>query len=227
MNRLVIIFSILFLFFSIKTFASFQSQENVLIILDSSYSMSEKVFGEKKIEIAKRAITDVINEISPSTPIGLRIYGHKTGFLGFSACSASELKVPIAPYSKYAVKNELSKIKPVGETPITYSLKQAVEQDFTGINGKKRIVLVSDGKENCDISPCDFIIEQKKRGMDFTIDVIGYDLGDEDAKNQLKCVALTTKGQFYTANNEKALTKSLKKSLKSSTEVEGKILNKN
>src|SRR3989339_658108 len=70
------------------------TQEGVLIILDSSYSMEDKINGERKIDIAKRVINDVLNQLSPTVPVGLRVYGHKSDFLGFNACKASELKVP-------------------------------------------------------------------------------------------------------------------------------------
>jgi Ca-activated chloride channel family protein len=111
-------------------------------------------------------------------------------------------------------------------TPITYSIDQAVSNDFSGIVGKKRIILLTDGMETCDGSPCEFAVDLMKRNMDVKIDVIGFDLSEPAAVSQLKCTALATKGRFFTAGNDQELTQSLIKSLNVSEEVQGKVFNK-
>jgi len=202
------------------------NRENVLIILDSSYSMNDKINGERKIDIAKRVINQVLSNLSPNIRVGLRVYGHKSSFLGINSCRASELKVPIGEGTQRFISNQLLKIQPEGWTPISYSLAQAVDYDFNGVLGKKRIILVSDGMETCDGSPCDFAINLVRKGIELKIDVIGFDLTEEMAKSQLKCVALATKGKFYTANSAGELAKYLNNSLNSSKEVQGRIMNK-
>lgn len=205
---------------------STSNHESVLIILDSSYSMEDEINGERKVDMAKRVINQVLSKLSPGVWVGLRVYGHKTGFLGFNACRASELKVAIGPNNQSLISNELNKIKPVGMTPITYSIEQAIDNDFINLSGKKRIILVSDGMETCDGSPCDYALDLVRKKIDFKIDVVGLDLSDTDAVNQLKCTALSTKGKFYAASNAQELSDSLSKSLNTRTEVQGKILNK-
>jgi len=206
---------------------TYSDHESVLIILDASYSMSDKVNGERKIDIAKRVINEVLGQLSTNVWVGLRIYGHKTDFLGLKACRASELKVPIQPNSQQIIRNILSSIQPVGWTPITYSIQQAVNYDFAGISGKKRIILVSDGMETCDNSPCEYVVELVKNRVDLKIDVIGFDLSDEAALSQLRCTALATKGKFYSARNANDLTNSLINSLNISKDVQGTIIYKN
>ena len=66
------------------------NMENILIILDSSYSMKDKIGGKQKMEIAKDVIIRVLEQIPPNVRIGLRIYGHKSGILGLRSCRASE-----------------------------------------------------------------------------------------------------------------------------------------
>ncbi|OGI29316.1 MAG: hypothetical protein A2287_02820 [Candidatus Melainabacteria bacterium RIFOXYA12_FULL_32_12] len=200
------------------------NRENVLIILDSSYSMEEKINGERKIDIAKRSINQVLNQLPPNVSVGLRVYGHKNGFMGFNACKASELKVSIGLNNQSLIANELLKIKPVGWTPISYSIEQAINYDFSGLQGKNRIILVSDGMETCNGSPCDYAVNLVKRNIDLKIDVIGFDLSDAAVVSQLKCTALATKGKFFTANDANELADSLNKSLNTSKEVQGKII---
>lgn len=203
---------------------SSQGQENILIILDSSYSMSEEVDGVRKMDIAKKVINHVLAQLSPDVKVGLRVYGHKSNLFGYKSCTASELKVPISSNSKSAISNALLKIEPVGMTPISYSIEQAANNDFIGTNGVRRIVLVSDGMETCGGDPCDFAISLVKNKIKMKIDVIGFDLSEQAAMSQLKCVALATKGRFYAANNASELEKSLNKSFNVNKEVYGKII---
>lgn len=200
------------------------SQQHVLIILDSSNSMSEEINGVEKMQMAKDAIKQVLSKTKGNLKIGLRVYGHKDGFLGIGACKASELKVPISSNSKNAIANELKYINPVGWTPICYSLEQAIKSDFAGISGKKRIILVSDGMETCYGNPCDYAIELVKNNSDVIIDVIGFDLDDPAALSQLKCTALATKGRFYDVKTAAELVKSIQNSIDATKEVQGVIV---
>jgi len=203
-------------------------RENVLIILDCSYSMDDEVRGKRKIDIARDVINDVLGQLPKNMNMGFRVYGHTDGgFLGFDGCKSTELLVPIGYKTQNAISAQLKNLDAVGWTPICYSLDQAIKNDFTGINGLKRIILVSDGMDTCGGSPCDFAVNLMKRRTDVTIDVIGFDISSEpSAISQLKCVALATHGKFYTANNAAEFTKSLRNSLNVQKEVEGKIFSK-
>lgn len=198
--------------------------QNVLIILDSSYSMEEKIGKDRKIDIAKRVVFNTVKQIPPNTRVGLRVYGHKIGLMGIYPCRKTELLVPIGFNTANQIITRLSYINPTGQTPIAYSIKTAVDNDFIGINGPKRIILVSDGMETCDGDPCSYAVEMVRRGIDLKVDVVGFDLKDEAAINQLKCIALSTEGKFYTADTEAALARSLQNSFQVKTQVQGKIL---
>jgi len=200
--------------------------EKILFIVDFSNSMNERLGRNTKIDVALETMRETLPMIPSNISVGLRIYGHKTGFTPKQSCTASSLVSPIQQNNTVEIYSRLSSLNPVGWTPITYSLKQAVFYDFAGIQGRKRIILLSDGGENCDESPCDFIIELMKDRDDIRIDVIALAIGDEEANNQLKCVALVTSGKFYTANTAAELKDSLRDSLNLQKEVQGIILNK-
>lgn len=202
-----------------------QNGEKILFIVDFSNSMNERLGGKTKMDIALSTMKQTLQLIPPSTSVGLRVYGHKTGFTPRQSCTASQLVSPVQPDNALNIYSKLNSINAVGWTPITYSLKQAVYFDFPDTTSKKRIILISDGGENCDESPCDFIIELMKHRDDIRIDVIALAIGDEDANNQLKCVALVTSGKFYNANTAAELKDSLEDSLNLQKEVQGVILN--
>lgn len=198
--------------------------ERVLFILDFSNSMSEYLDGRRKVDLMIDTMRKILTEISPNISVGLRVYGHRTGFTPFEACRASSLISPINPENGFNIQNRLSEIKPRGMTPITYSLKQAVKNDFLGFTGKKHIILLTDGGENCDESPCKYVMELVQIRKDVTIDVIAFNIDDEDDLAQLECTSMVTSGKFYNAQTAAELARSLNNSISGLKEVEAKII---
>ena len=198
--------------------------ERVLFILDFSNSMSEYLDGRRKVDLMINTMRKILTEISPNISVGLRVYGHRTGFTPFEACRASSLISPISQENGFNIQNQLSEIKPRGMTPITYSLKQAVKNDFLGFTGKKHIILLTDGGENCDESPCKYVMELVQIRKDVTIDVIAFNIDDEDDLAQLECTSMVTSGKFYNAQTAAELARSLNNSISGLKEVEAKIL---
>ena len=198
--------------------------ERVLFILDFSNSMSEYLDGRRKVDLMIDTMRKILTEISPNISVGLRVYGHRTGFTPFEACRASSLISPINPENGFNIQNRLSAIKPRGMTPITYSLKQAVKNDFLGFTGKKHIILLTDGGENCDESPCKYVMELVQIRKDVTIDVIAFNIDDEDDLAQLECTSMVTSGKFYNAQTAAELARSLNNSISGLKKVEAKII---
>lgn len=201
-----------------------ETDEKILFIMDFSNSMREALNGITKADMMKNTLARLLSEINPNMVLGLRIYGHRSGFSPLDACRASALVVPLGRNNCSKIANTLFNIDPKGMTPITFSLKQAIQRDFLGINGKKRIILLTDGGENCDESPCEFVMKLIKIRKDVCIDVIAFNIDDEDAIEQLQCTALVTSGKFYTANTAAELAKSLKNSVGAKKQVEAKII---
>lgn len=200
------------------------SGEKILFIVDFSNSMNERLGHSTKLNIALSTMKEILQMIPPQTSVGLRVYGHRNGFTPKQSCTASQLISPVQKNNAVNIYTRLNSLNAVGWTPITYSLKQAAYFDFPDTVEKKRIILISDGGENCDESPCDFIINLMKYRDDIRIDVIALAIGDDDANNQLKCVALVTSGKFYNANTAAELKNSLQDSLNLQKEVQGVIL---
>lgn len=203
--------------------SKFDNASKILFIIDFSNSMNDKINGRRKIDIAIDTLSSILPKINSNVQTGLRIYGHRTGLTYLQGCMASKLMVPLAKNNTQNITNAMYKAQATGWTPITYSLKQAVNNDFLGVQGKKHIILLTDGGENCDESPCMYAIELMKLRDDISIDVIAFDLNDVEANNQLKCTALTTRGKFYSADDSGELTNSLFDSLGIDKNVHGTI----
>jgi len=200
------------------------AEERTLFILDFSNSMSEYLDGQTKAEMMLDTMRNLLPMLNPKSFIGLRVYGHRMGFTPIDSCKASTLLVPISTSNAEAIDIALSKTNPRGMTPITFSLKQAIKYDFMGFPGKKHIILLTDGGENCDESPCKFVMELMKIRKDVKIDVIAFNISDEDDLAQLQCTSLVTGGKFYSANTAAELARSLNNSANASKEVEAKII---
>ncbi|WP_303673238.1 vWA domain-containing protein [Vampirovibrio chlorellavorus] len=198
--------------------------ENVMIILDSSYSMSEPIeqSGENKMIAAKRTVLDVLRNISPRTRVGLRVYGNSAN--QFTACKATSLLVPLGENNRNLIASKMIGLRPTGATPISYTVLRSLQEDFNAVNGTHSIILISDGIETCGEDPCDVAVKMQQMGIHIKINVIGLGLQDYAAVKQLRCVALATKGQFYTANTAAELANSLNKALAVETNVQGTVI---
>ena len=199
-------------------------QERIEFIMDFSNSMVGKINGERKIDIAISTLEKILHKIPQNIYTGFRAYGHRSGMTYFDSCRASTLVSAPAPNNAVNIQASMYKLSPRGATPITYSLKQAVNKDFGYFSGPKRIILLTDGGENCDESPCDFALKLIQERNDFRIDVIALDVYDKEALDQLKCTALATSGRFYSANTALELLNSFEDTLNFEKDVQGVML---
>ncbi len=201
-----------------------QEKERILFIMDFSNSMTESLDGARKVDLMLKTMKEILPKINPNTWVGLRIYGHKMGFTPMEACRASKLVAPIGQDNNYEIEDALFRAKPRGMTPITFSLKQAIQYDFMGFPGKKHIILLTDGGENCDESPCTFVMNLIRIRRDVTIDVIAFNIKDSDDLEQLECTALVTSGKFYNAQTAAELLDGFNNSIEAAKNVEAKII---
>ena len=185
------------------------NSDKLLFVVDFSNSMGEYLEHKTKVNQVKEMMRKILPQISPDTKIGVRVYGHNCNLLAFNACRSSELLVPLNTNNSLQINNAISKLRPRGMTPITYSLKQGVNKDLKDQEGIKHIILLTDGGENCDESPCDYAIELMKNRRDIKIDVIAFNVHDSNDLDQLKCVADVTSAKFIEANTNAELIRSM------------------
>lgn len=201
--------------------------DKLLFVVDYSNSMGKFLEHKTKANQVKEMMNYILPQISSGTKVGLRVYGHTCNLFAYNACRSSELVVPLGFSSSSSILSEMSRLRPRGMTPITYSLKQAVNKDLDGYDGVKHIILLTDGGENCDESPCDYSIELVKTRKDIKIDVIAFNVHDEDDLAQLQCTANVTGGKFVEADTKAQLVKSMEDLTLPHKNVEATIYSKN
>lgn len=166
----------------------------LVLVLDGSGSMKESAGGGKtRMEAAKGGLHKVIKKLPEDSQVGLRVYG-STISNGPGSCKDSKLLVPVDKTEKARLDAGVDKLKPLGNTPIAYSLEQAAKD--LPKQGPRSIVLVSDGEENCGGDPCKVARDLKKAGADFYVDVVGLQV-DRKSRDQLTCIASAGGGTYY------------------------------
>lgn len=200
-----------------------ESGDKLLFVVDFSNSMSEYLEHKTKVNHVKEMMSYILPQISPSTQVGVRVYGHTCNLIAYNACRSSELVIPMGLNNRAKISSEMHRLRPRGMTPITYSLKQAVKKDLKDFDGIKHIILLTDGGENCDESPCDYSIELMKKRRDIKIDVIAFNVKDDDDLAQLKCTADVTGGNFTEADTRAELFRSMENFILPHKRVEASI----
>lgn len=180
----------------------------VLLVLDSSGSMAEPASGgETRIQAAKKALRQVVGEMPEDQDVGLRVYGAKVfSKSDAGACTDSQLVVEPATGNRKQLLSAIDKYKPYGETPTGYALQEAGKD--LGSEGRRNIILVSDGEPTCDPDPCEVAKKLRKQGISLRIDVVGLDVNGA-ARKDLQCVARAGGGVYYDVDSSQELADSL------------------
>ena len=114
-------------------------------------------------------------------------------------CASTQQVTPIYAANASALLYGMNSVDIGGATPLVYGLDRAVYQDFANFDqtSPKKIVLITDGGENCGGDPCAFAKKLMAKRSDVHIDVV---LVSSNSR-ALSCLASTTGGHFYTINN--------------------------
>lgn len=179
----------------------------LILVLDSSGSMKEPAGGGvTRIRAAKEALGTVIDDLPAEAYVGLRVFGSEA----FSrndpgACEDTRLVVEPGTDNRDRLRQAVRSYTPYGETPIPAALEAAAED--IGSEGKRSIVLVSDGESTCG-DPCSVAADIAGQGIDLRIDVVGLTVTG-NARQQLQCIADKGNGTYYDASNAAELADSL------------------
>ena len=174
-----------------------------LIVMDGSGSMWGQIDGVPKLEIARNAVADLVDEISPGRALGLVAYGHRSR----GDCSDIEVMVEPAPGTAAAVLDAVNTMRFQGRTPLSDAVRIGAEA-LRITENPATLVLVTDGLETCGADPCALGAELEAAGIDFTAHVVGFGLSKEEGA-QVACLAENTGGRYIEARNADSLSSAL------------------
>ena len=178
------------------------SGEAVQLLVDYSGSMN------RWIKVAIETLEVILPKIAQSSAVSLRVFGDRpaAGVVYESSCSATRQVAALRKENQSDILGGLKKTQIGGVTPIELALRETVEKDFKNVSvydrhrtfKKKKIVLVTDGGENCGGNPCEYIRQLMQKRDDIQIDVV--QLGND---NRLACLADATGGTFHKIDGSK------------------------
>src|SRR6185436_10493227 len=105
---------------------------NLMFVLDASGNMRQEMGDRERFDVAKTAISKIVEKLPEGSVIGLRVYGNRKLAVEPGAETDSTLITPPGPVNPRQVITHLQSIKVKGRSPLTYSLIQTV-QDLSHI----------------------------------------------------------------------------------------------
>ncbi len=167
------------------------------IILDRSGSMGEMTrLGIPRIEIARTVLVDYLDDLPRGSELGLRAYGYG------GSCDGTRLLYPIQrvdPAELIEIINEEAYAD--GDTPIAYTLRQ-VRDDLRRYNEPLEVLLVTDGQESCGGDPVEVASRLARDNPDIAIHVLGFDINDAEAQQNLREIPRVANGTYISAEDE-------------------------
>lgn len=180
-----------------------QGATPTLLVIDASNSMWGRIEGKAKMEIARDAVSSLVDTLPKNGRLGIVAYGHRRA----GDCGDIETVLPIGAIDRGKVQAVVSKLTPRGKTPITAALKEAAGLLDAGKPGS--VIIVTDGIETCKGDPCALAEELKRKNAGFAAYVIGFDISAVE-RPKLSCIAERTGGTFLAASNAGELAQALK-----------------
>jgi len=181
----------------------------VEIILDASGSMLQKIHGARRIDIAKRTLTELTGKTIPAgTPFALRVFGRQAGSCG------TEFDIPVSPLDAGQVATRIAALQAQAraKTPIAASLEK-VGEDLHGVTGERVVILITDGEETCGGQPLTAIDNLKKKGFNVRINIVGFAIEDQKLKSTFRLWSRAGNGDYFDARDAKGMTQALKQAL--------------
>ena len=178
-----------------------RSMASIVAQIQTSTKLGFRVFGHdlhgnnpigSTVQQVKKIVKKGNGKFSVVTDAGT--IGKTTG-----VCAATSQVAGVHPANASALLSGMNSVDIGGATPMVYALDRTVYQDFAGMDTTtpKKIILITDGGENCGGDPCAFARELMSKRSDIHIDVV---LVSSNSR-QLTCLTSTTGGHFYNINN--------------------------
>ena len=176
---------------------------SVVSQIPPSTQIGLRVFGQGDFVQAPK-MADVKTVSKNTNDSGKTVYKLKTKYKpsistgGGMGCQATALVTPIGSANANALISGMNSVELGGSTPMVLALQQAAYSDLAARSSvQKKIVLITDGGENCGGDPCAFASTLMATRRDISIDVVLV----STSSRRLQCLATTTGGRVYNLSN--------------------------
>lgn len=175
---------------------------NIVVLLDTSNSMSDEMNGRKKLDWARESILQFARSLPPNTSLTVRTFGaQRKGKT--DSCQKSELLFADQAYKANTqesnLSNKMNKLKAQGWSPLGKAIKET-KQDFVKGKGNQSptenmLFIITDNGETCKGDPMTAgrVLHQAKEKI--RINVIGLQTSG-NAEKDLQQLANEVNGHF-------------------------------
>lgn len=154
----------------------------VEVLFDASGSMLRvhPATGRRKIDEAKEALRRFVENAPAELKLGLRVFGTSTPNTEpykSDGCRDTRQLIAVGKGAPGEVLKAVRSIEASGWTPLGYSLRQVLG-DFQGVDGTKRLVVITDGRERCQETggdPAEAVKALQAQGVEVKVAFIGDD----------------------------------------------------
>ncbi|KAK2954800.1 putative von Willebrand factor type A domain protein [Blattamonas nauphoetae] len=165
---------------------------SICMIIDKSGSMA----SVGKLDYAKQAAIDLVNQLTPRDKLGIVIYDSQVSTL----CPLMNVK------NKNEFIKKINTIRPGSCTNLSGGLQAGIELlNTSAAEGTKRIFLLSDGQANEGIQTNEGVAAIAGRYRSVGIAVSSIGLGSDYNENMMKAIAESGGGQYYYVQESKVL----------------------
>jgi len=176
-------------------------------VLDASGNMRQEMGDRERFDVAKTAISRLVEKLPEGSIAGLRVYGNRLLAIDPGAEVDSTLVTPPGPVNARQLITHMQSLKVKGRSPLTYSLIQTV-QDLARVPAdvEMAVVLLIDGAEmerKADPVPATGDLAASRRNL--KVHVVGFNTDDDDLQARMRRMADAGGGKYIAARNEKEL----------------------
>ena len=181
-------------------------QDAVGVIFDASGSMLQRIDDARRVEIARQTLTDLVTEtIPPGVGFSLRVFGHREA----GSCR-TDLELPLAPLDPATAGAAIGGIEAMNlaRTPLGASIESAAG-DLADVDGKRLLIVLTDGEETCDGDAAAAIESLRGRGWDISVNIVGFAIDDASLQAEFAAWAELGGGAYFSAGDAAELADAL------------------
>jgi hypothetical protein len=197
-----------------------RAAQSVALVLDASGSMNGRLGdGTVKLAAAKQAVYGFVEGLGDDVRLSFRAYGHGSP-RSEKNCRDTELLVDFAAAAdvRERVVGGARGLRAQGYTPITLVIELAAKDLLRESAEERLVVLVSDGLETCEGDPCAAARALKDADAELVIHTVGFGV-DDATRFQLQCIARSTGGTYFGADDADALSTVLQRATRTTRTV--------
>jgi hypothetical protein len=183
-------------------------KSRLLFLLDASSSMTYNWTNqETRFDAARKvmlAIMDSMYAVNNEIEFAVRVYGTQSP-AQLKNCFDTKLEVDFGLQNINQINTRLKYIKPMGSSPIAFSLQEAADNELSNTNQYDySFILITDGGESCNGDICDAYSKLVANKVKVTPYIIGLDT-NQTLLRYYECL-----GKYISVTNPKEIANAVK-----------------